>query len=304
MCGMSRPQRRHQGTLICVAASAVATATHQWRSHSLTFLTPPRAASAAAAAAAALGGPLPGFAALGQPDASPPSLELPQLLLSEGVPIPDDMSFITNFEKYGPDEFFYGAIAVSLLILFTYAYIWLKPWFEYRNLTERINNKKLKFITQESETNAIDKFELARMYISLKDYPSALAEFEESEDNFWDVRPALDPEDTMGALAARAQVHNSKGYALMQLEPPRTAQARREFVRAVTYWPEYPEALLNIGRELMKRKRWDVAVRTLNTALKWQPGSSFLQQAASEARRGLEESLEDEYEDEDDQYVV
>ena len=74
----------------------------------------------------------------------------------------------------------------------------------------------------------------------------------------------------MGALAARAQLHNSKGtnskvgictadlssnlvrtsrnlvrllqscfisyagFALMKLEPPRTAQARREFVRAVT----------------------------------------------------------------------
>lgn len=228
-------------------------------------------------------------------------MELPQLLLSEGVPIPDDPNFLTNFQKYGPDEFFYGAIAVSLIVLFTYLYIWFKPWFEYRWLMETINSKKLKFITMESTTNAIDKFELARLYITLKDYPAALAEFEESEENFWDVRPSLDPEDTMGALASRAQLHNSKGYALMQLEPPRTAQARREFVRAVTYWPEYPEALLNIGRELMKRKRWDVAVRTLNTALKWQPGSTFLQQAASEARKGLEESLE-EYEDDDDEY--
>ena len=49
----------------------------------------------------------------------------------------------------------------------------------------------------------------------------------------------------------------------MKLEPPRTSQARREFVRAVTYWPEYPEALLNIGRELLKRKRYDVAAPSL-----------------------------------------
>lgn len=224
-------------------------------------------------------------------------------MLGGGVPIPDDPEFMTNYERYGPDEFFYGAIAVSILIFLTYCYLWFKPWFEYRWLVESINDKKLKFIARESETNAIDKFELARMYIQLKDYPAALAEFEESEDNFWDVRPALDPEDTMGALASRAQLHNSKGFALMQLEPPRTAQARREFVRAVTYWPEYPEALLNIGRELIKRKRWDVAVRTLNTALKWQPGSYYLQEAVSEARKGLEESLEI-WEDDDDNYEL
>mmetsp|Transcript_662 Transcript_662/g.781 ORF Transcript_662/g.781 Transcript_662/m.781 type:complete len:100 (-) Transcript_662:84-383(-) len=83
-------------------------------------------------------------------------------------------------------------------------------------------------------------------------------------------------------------LHNSKGFSLQKLDPPRTAQARREFVRAVTYWPEYPEALLNIGRELIKRKRWDVASRTLNTALKWQPGSPVLQDAAREARNGLQ----------------
>ena len=64
-------------------------------------------------------------------------------------------------------------------------------------------------------------------------------------------------EDSMGALAARAQLHNSKGvlqirapehiatvslhagFALMKLEPPRTAQARREFVRAVTSLPQH-----------------------------------------------------------------
>merc|ERR1739848_43398 len=79
----------------------------------------------------------------------------------------------------------------------------------------------------------LDKYRLGRLYNQQEDFPGALAEFEESEEDFGDIRRKLDPEDAMGALAARAMLHNSKGFALMKLEPPRTAQARREFVRAV-----------------------------------------------------------------------
>ena len=35
--------------------------------------------------------------------------------------------------------------------------------------------------------------------------------FEEVEEDFGEIREVLDPEDAMGALAARAQLHNSKG---------------------------------------------------------------------------------------------
>jgi tetratricopeptide (TPR) repeat protein len=216
------------------------------------------------------------------------------LLLAAGIPENE----LTEFEKNGPDTFFYVFIIVSLLVIVVSLYIITKPYWEQRWLIEKINAQKLKFITEEEGTTPLDQFELGRMYNSLQDYPSALAEFEEAEEDFDDVRQALNPEDTIGALAARAQLHNSKGFALMKLEPPRTAQARREFVRAVTYWPEYPEALLNIGRELMKRKRFDVAVRTLNTALKWRPGSQVMQGAASEARRGMETQLAEDEEDE------
>lgn len=175
-------------------------------------------------------------------------------------------------------------------------YVISKPWLENRDLSFKINAQKLKFIASDSQANALDRYDLAKMYIKLEDWPAAIAEFEEAEEDFSEVREELDPQDTMGALAARAMVHNSKGFSLMKLEPPKTAQARREFVRAVTYWPEYPEALLNIGRELMKRKRWDVASRTLQTALKWQPANTLMQNAAAEARTKLEEE-EDEYED-------
>merc|ERR1712032_1278061 len=114
-----------------------------------------------------------------------------------------------------------------------------------------------------------------------------------SEEELDTNRIKMDADDTMGALAQRAMLHNSKGYALLNCDPPRTAQARREFVRAVTFWPEYPEALLNIGTELMKRKRYEVAARTLNSAMKWQPGSPIIQEAATKARKALEEMAEE-----------
>lgn len=197
--------------------------------------------------------------------------------------------FVSEFERTGPDLFFYVYTVTSLIIVIVAFYLITKPYWEQRWLIERINDQKLKLITDEQNTTALDKYSLGRLYNKLLDFPSALAEFEEVEEDFSNIRPKLDPEDAMGALAYRARLHNSKGFALMSLEPPRTAQARREFVRAVTYWPEYPEALLNIGRELVKRKRYDVAVRTLNTALKWQPASTLIMEAAGEARQLLEE---------------
>jgi len=215
-------------------------------------------------------------------------------LLAQATNVP----FLSEYEKYGPDPFFYFYIGTSILIVVVVVYILTKPYWENRWLVEKINAQKLKFITQEAKTTPYDKYDLARMYVSLEDFPAALAEFEEVEEDFNRCRPVLDPEDTMGALSSRAMLHNSKGFALMKLEPPRTAQARREFVRAVTYWPEYPEALLNIGRELMKRNRFDVALRTLNTALKWQPGSKLLNEAATEARQRLDAQEEEEEEEE------
>ncbi|CAK8985512.1 unnamed protein product [Durusdinium trenchii] len=207
------------------------------------------------------------------------------------VVIADNPQDLTPLEKFGPDPFFYGYIIISLLVVAVSLYLITKPYWEQRWLIERINAQKLKFITNEDEATPREQFELGRMYNALKDFPSALAEFEEVEEDFGEIAEVLDPEDAMGALAARAQLHNSKGFALMKLEPPRTAQARREFVRAVTYWPEYPEALLNIGRELIKRKRFDVAVRTLNTALKWQPGNDDIADFAEQARKAMDGQL-------------
>ncbi|CAL1147841.1 unnamed protein product [Cladocopium goreaui] len=212
-----------------------------------------------------------------------------QIALADS-PTPD----LTPLEKYGPDPFFYTYIIVSVLVVVVSLYLITKPFWEQRWLIEKINAQKLKFITNESEVTPKEQFELGRMYNALKDFPSALAEFEEVEEDFDEIRAVLDPEDAMGALAARAQLHNSKGFALMKLEPPRTAQARREFVRAVTYWPEYPEALLNIGRELMKRKRFEVAVRTLNTALKWQPGNEDIADFAEQARKAMDGQLSEQ----------
>jgi len=199
------------------------------------------------------------------------------------------------FSEIGTDPYFAGYLLGFVGITLFGIYSVTKPFWEQRWLQERVNNAKLKFITAESSVTPEDQYELGRLYIALPDPSSALAEFEEVEEEFDDMRRVLDPEDAMGALAARAMLHNSKGFALTNLEPPRTAQARREFVRAVTYWPEYPEGLLNIGRELIKRKRYDVALRTLNTAMKWQPGSDFIQKATEQAKNGLEEQ---EYESE------
>mmetsp|Transcript_20341 Transcript_20341/g.36337 ORF Transcript_20341/g.36337 Transcript_20341/m.36337 type:complete len:316 (+) Transcript_20341:32-979(+) len=170
--------------------------------------------------------------------------------------------------------------------------------YKRQTLLRAIAGVKLKFITEAAGTVPKDQVELGNLYLELKDYSSALAEFDEAEEEFVDNREILDPEDTMGALVMRAKVHVVKGSSLMKLKPPRVAAARREFVRSVTYWPEYPQALVNIGSELIKRKRWDVAVRTLNTALKWAPGSSQIQRMVEQARLAMDGKLDkDEIED-------
>lgn len=226
---------------------------------------------------------------------------LPQVLLAVAQFGGTDDSFLSEFEKNGPDAFFWVYIVLSIIIVTVAFYLITRPYWEQRWLIEKVNAAKLKFITAEKDTTPIDKYELGRLYVQLPDFPSALAEYEEAEEDFDGLRRVLDPEDAMGALATRAMLHNSKGYALTNLEPPRTAQARREYVRAVTYWPEYPEGLLNIGRELIKRKRYDVAVRTLSTALKWQPASVDIQKAHEEARSNAETSGNSNADDDDDE---
>lgn len=196
--------------------------------------------------------------------------------------------FFTD-SSLGPDAFYYIYQISSVIIVIVAIYLLSKPYFENRFLIDKINAAKLQLITREDEVTALERTELARLYNKLRDYPAALGEFEEVEDEWPNTRERFHPDDAMGALAARAMMHNSKGYALSHIEPVRTAQARKEFVRAVTFWPEYPEALLNIGRELIKRQRYDVAIRTLDTALKWQPASEVMQEAAGLARQGLEE---------------
>lgn len=282
-----RKLRTQSRALVVAAAAAAAALLRQGALPGSAFV--PAWASTATADVAAVA------ADVGTPGLLP-ELDLAQILLAD-----DEADvFVSEYSKTGGDLTFYGLFAGFFLYFAFGSYVVTKPYWETRWLVERINNQKFKFITDEENTDARDKYKLGRLYGAMEDYSGALAEYEEAEDEMGNIRPALDPEDAMGALAARAMLHNSKGYSLMRLEPPRTAQARREFVRAVTYWPEYPEALYNIGCELMKRKRWDVAVRTLNTALKWQPGSEYLQNAASEARKQLEieedETDEDEYE--------
>eukprot|EP00929_Paragymnodinium_shiwhaense_P026423 TRINITY_DN15726_c0_g1_i1.p2 TRINITY_DN15726_c0_g1~~TRINITY_DN15726_c0_g1_i1.p2 ORF type:complete len:375 (-),score=89.40 TRINITY_DN15726_c0_g1_i1:110-1123(-) len=233
----------------------------------------------------------------------------PQILLAADAAAEDEPSAASTFSRgdvpsasfeypaggfytdasLGPDAFFYIYIITSVIIVIVALYLLSKPYFENRFLIDKINAQKLMLITREDQTTALDRTELARLYNKLRDYPAALGEFEEVEDEWPNTREEFDPDDAMGALAARAMMHNSKGYALANIEPVRTAQARKEFVRAVTFWPEYPEALLNIGRELIKRQRYDVAIRTLDTALKWQPASEVMQEAASLARDGLEQ---------------
>eukprot|EP00933_Yihiella_yeosuensis_P064416 TRINITY_DN6778_c0_g1_i1.p1 TRINITY_DN6778_c0_g1~~TRINITY_DN6778_c0_g1_i1.p1 ORF type:complete len:261 (-),score=69.05 TRINITY_DN6778_c0_g1_i1:131-808(-) len=203
-------------------------------------------------------------------------------------------------DRYGPDPFFYTYFVALFILVAVGIYLITKPYWEKRWLIERINEQKLKFITEEEGVTPLDQFALGRMYNALEDYPGALAEFEEVEEEFDDCRPTFHPEDAMGALAARASLHNSKGFSLMKLEPPRVSQARREYVRSVTYWPEYPEAMLNIGVELMKRKRYDVAVRTLNTALKWQPANEDIQKICNEAREEVEQQAYKEAQEEED----
>lgn len=231
------------------------------------------------------------------------SLDVSQMLLAatpmepvvtDPNPIPDfrNMEFMSNADgasALGPDLFFYIYVVISLIIVVVSLYILSKPYWENRWLVEKINAQKLKFITDESSTTPVDRYELGRMYNKLRDYPAALAEFDEVEEDWYTMRGQLDPEDTMGALASRAMLHNSKGYGLSNLEPARVSAARREFVRAITFWPEYPEALQNIGQELLKRKRFDVALRTFNTALKWQPADETLQDLQRSAQRGLDE---------------
>lgn len=204
---------------------------------------------------------------------------------------PED--FNSPLEVLGPDPYFYVFVITSIIIVVWGSWGLTKQFWERRWVIEKVNAQKVMMITQEDDVTPMDQYKLAMLYVELGDYPSALAEFEEVEEDFTDVRQLFDDEDAMGALASRAQLHNSKGYSLLKLDPPRPAQARREFVRAVTFWPEYPEALLNIGIELIKRKRYDVAVRTLNTGLKWFPASEALQEAVNRARKGLDGMLDE-----------
>eukprot|EP00931_Biecheleriopsis_adriatica_P010425 TRINITY_DN111500_c0_g1_i1.p1 TRINITY_DN111500_c0_g1~~TRINITY_DN111500_c0_g1_i1.p1 ORF type:complete len:304 (-),score=77.47 TRINITY_DN111500_c0_g1_i1:61-930(-) len=226
---------------------------------------------------------------------------LTQLVLAQSEAAQPELSKplqVAPVEQFNFDPFFYFYLGASALGLIAVFWILTEKYWKRRWLSESIQKLKLKFITQEDGAGPLDQYLLGMKYVELQDYPSALAEFEEVEEDFDEVRDKLDPEDTIGALACRAQLHNSKGIALMALEPPRTAQARREFVRAVTYWPEFPQALYNIGAELMKRKRFDVAVRTLNTALKWMPGNEKYADLAKKARQGADKELtEDELEE-------
>lgn len=246
---------------------------------------------AAAAVSETLGGadlPQLLMAATPVPAADLPSLEKAQ----QNILFPDfrNMEFMSNENiTAGPDMFFYIFPAFMAVVIFIALYFGSKEWWENRWLVGRINKQKLKFITSESTTTPKDRYELGRMYSQLRDYPAALAEFDEVEEDWYLMRSQLNPEDTMGALASRAMLHNSKGYGLSMLEPARPAAARREFVRAITFWPEYPEALLNIGQELIKRKRYDVAIRTLNQALRWQPANEYILEAADVAQRKLDE---------------
>lgn len=229
-------------------------------------------------------------------------VDFPQLLLAAEVARAPQQQLVVGdspFEQTGADTFFYVYLFFAFLVIAWSLYQITKPALENRWLVEKIYNQKLKFITDETNTASIDKYDLGRLYIALKDMPSALAELEEAEEEFDNNRIRIEPDDTMGALAQRAMLHNSKGYALLQCDPPRTAQARREFVRAVTFWPEYPEALVNIGNELLKRKRYEVANRTLNSALKWQPGDENIQQMAKIARMEIERLEEDSDSDDD-----
>lgn len=226
--------------------------------------------------------------------------DLPQLTIAAeekdmfqeltGLPFISDNNSFDAGTSGGPDLFFYFYLITSAIIVIVSLYLVSRGYWENRWMVEKINAQKLKFITNESATTPQDRYELARMYSVIRDYPAALAEYDEVEESWNEMRDKFDPEDTMGALASRAMLHNSKGYSLTNLEPARPAAARREFVRAITFWPEYPEALLNIGQELIKRSRYDVAVRTLNSALKWQPGSEPLKEAHQKATKGLEEA--------------
>jgi len=211
----------------------------------------------------------------------------------------DDIDFLADAS--GIDVFFYVFASIFFVIVGFVLYNGSKTYFESRQLVEKVNKSKLKFITRQDDVTPEDQYDLACYYIALPDASSALAELDEVEEEFEGMRRIIDPEDAMGALCARAMLHNTKGFALAKLEPPRTAQARREYVRAVTFWPEFPEGLVNIGQELMKRRRFDVAVRTLNTALKWQPGNEDFQKAQVDAKRGLDKQIEKEtYESDSD----
>lgn len=247
-----------------------------------------------------------------------PSSHLPSVVLADALPrssseggviVPDFASLTgvggSTDASLGPDLFYYVYQGAFLIIVAVAGWAFSREYFENRFLVDRINKAKMQFIADEDKTTALERFELARLYNELRDYPAALGEFEEAELEWSETRGRFDPEDAMGALAARAKMHNSKGYALTRLEPPKTPAARKEFVRAVTFWPEYPEALFNIAQELIKRQRFDVAVRTLEAALKWQPGSSAMKeawefaQAGAEAAKAAAAAKEELYEEDD-----
>jgi len=201
---------------------------------------------------------------------------------------------VENLARNEDPVFFYGFLLALLATVAGSLWALSKGYFENRELNEQINRLKQQMFTDEENITPFDKLKLGNLYVQLRDYPAAIAELEEVEEQWSDTRPLFDPEDTMGALASRATVHNSKGLALSLLEPPRPGQARREFVRAVTFWPENPEALFNIGVELLKRGRNSTAEKTLETALKWKGGYAPYEEAYKTAQeRAKEEKVKD-----------
>lgn len=222
--------------------------------------------------------------------------ELPQLAMAEYTIKP---FWAEDFEppEWWPELFSDDASwdkGLFIILAGVFGWFFVSGYWATEGLREKlkvqgaIKKQKLKVIASEETSTPWDKYLVSRMYIKIKDMPAALAEIDEVEEYWMDMERALDEEDTMGALATRAMIHNSKGYALTQLEPPRTSAARKEFVRAVTFWPEFPEALLNISRELNKRKRYNVAIRTLKTALKWQPENFRLKEEIDYSKNMLE----------------
>jgi len=305
LLSIAMPARRHANgrrTWLAIAASTVAL--HAGSA----FVKPARSSAVPERVILALGLTIGNAGVAGAEDAVPVGVNqgAMQLRVYEES-IPNEFSsnvqrifnqFLKSLSGFAPETFdkidipYLSWAPLTAAIFGIVAWKFIDVETKRQNLLRAIGSTKLKFITEAAGTAPKDQYDLGVLYLQLKDQSSALAEFDECEDEFEDNRPVLDPEDTMGALALRAKLHNAKGRGLMDMEPERVAAARREFVRAVTYWPEYPEALINISSELIKRKRWDVAVRTLNTALKWIPGNQDVSNMAGQARMAMNGKLD------------